>query len=360
LWYGFKAVKWAMTVSRQFRTSCLFAHQNLKDAPTGLEDFPVFSSSLGCVDAPYVYNNTEVTVFAPIGTRHHDHSFDVRGQGVGTITVADGDPDSKEVKYELSIRSNKDMLDDVQFVYPDITDDKTVTNSRFIIETSRLPGVDSSYCMRFDVKLYVPPNLKNLAVRSHTKTHVQFAPGARINLDELIVTLFTPDSINVIVPSPDVTAKKVSLEVYRGWIVGEASIVEETTITTQRGDGVANVKLYPAAPADTENPSKATLRTTTGAGRSDFTYIGRKTVKRPIDSTHISSRNADVYLTYRESEFSGKIEMTSKSYTMTGAQSLNNRTAGDEDKPKWTHFVGDRDGGDQIYVNSRGWTGLYF
>lgn len=338
-----------------------FAHQNLKDAPTGLEDFPVFSSSLGCVDAPYVYNDTEVTVFAPIGTRHHDHSFDVRGNGVGTVTIADGDPDSKEVKYEFSIRANKDMLDDVRFVYPNIDDNKIVTNSRFIIETSRIPGVDSTYCMRFDVTLYVPPNLKNLAVRSHANTHVQFAPGARINVDELIVTLFTSDTINVIVPSPNVTAKRVSLEVYRGWIVGEASIVEETVITTQRGDGVANVKVYPAAPADPENPTTASFRTTTGAGRSDFTYIGRKTVKRPIDNTHISSRNADVYLSYRQSEFSGKIELSSKSYTMTGAQSLqSNGTADDENKPKWTHFVGDKDGGDQIYVNSRGWTGLYF
>lgn len=350
-----------MTVSHQFRDFLPSAHQNLQDAPTGLEDFPDFGSALGCVDAPYVYNNTEVvTVLAPIGTRNHDHSFDVRGQGVGTVTIADGDADSKEVKYELSIRSNRDMLDDVQFVYPNVHDDKIVTNSRFIIETSRLP-VDTRYCMRFDVKLYVPPNLKNLAVKSHTNTHVQFAPGARINVDELAVTLFTSDSINVIVPSPDVTAKKVSLEVYRGWIVGEASIVEETSIATQRGDGVANVKVYPAAPADSENPSKAILRTTTGAGRSDFTYIGRKTVKRPIDSTHISSRNADVYLSYRESEFSGKIEITSKSYTMTGAQPLkSNGTGDDENKPKWTHFVGDRDGGDQIYVNSRGWTGLYF
>jgi len=349
-----------MTVSHQFRDFLPFGHQNLKDAPTGLENLPVFNSSLGCVDAPYIYNNTEVTVLAPIGFRRHDHSFDVRGYGVGTITIADGDPDSKEVKYELSIRSNRDILDEVRFVYPD-TNGKMVTNSRFIIETSRLPGVDSKYCMRFDVKLYVPLNLKHLAIKSHANAHVQFAPGARVNVDELSVTLFTPETINMIVPSPDVTARKLLLEVYRGWIVGEASIVEETSITTQRGDGVANVKVYPAAPADPENPAKVTFRTTTGSGRSDFTYIGRKTVKRPIDSTHMSSRNGDVYLTYRQSEFSGKIEMASKSYTMTGAQSLkSNATDDEENKPKWTHFVGDQDGGDQIYVNSRGWTGLYF
>ena len=59
---------------------------------------------------------------------------------------------------------------------------------------------------------------------------------------------------------------------------------------------------------------------TTGAGRSAFFYLGEKAFKQPIDSTHITSKNADMYLmilTYSRAEldFSSKIEMFSKSHS---------------------------------------------
>ncbi|KAF8971105.1 hypothetical protein BDZ97DRAFT_1787742 [Flammula alnicola] len=319
LYYGFKMIRWAFT-----------------DAPTGLEGMPEFSTSLGCSDAPYIYNNSQVTIDVPVGTRRHDSAFDIRGHGVGTIT--------------------EDLLKDVAFVNSDIRDDGVVTRSRLIIETSRIPGVDSKQCMRFDVKVYLPPNLKTMHVASHSVAHLQFAPGTRANLDELFVTLYAQENQN------NYLSPKLHLEVYRGWIVGDASIVGETNIATQRGDGVANVKISPAAPADPSNPEKAILRTSTGAGRSDFTYLGSKAFRRNIEATHTSSRNADMYLTYRNADFNGKIAMVSGSYTMTGAQSFKNPVAGngDDTTPKWTHFVGNQDGGDVIRVNTRGWTGLYF
>ena len=212
--------------------------------------------------------------------------------------------------------------------------------------------------------MYVPPNLKKLDLVLHTTTHVQFAAGAHINTEDLFVTLFSLDSNNIIVPSEHVTSQRQALEVYRGWIVGDASIVKETSIATQRGDGVANVKLHPALPSDSNSPETAILRTTTGSGRSDFFYLGEKAFKRPIDSTHISSKNADVYLTYSGAEFSGKIEMSSKSFSMTGVQKINqSRLIGGNDgenTSKWTHYVGDVNGGDRMTVSSRGWTGLYF
>jgi len=348
LYYGYRALRWALT-----------------DAPTGLEGMPTFSSSLGCLDAPYIYNQTEVTATIPVSSRHLDHAFDVRGWGVGTVTILDGDVDSEDVKYELTIRTNnEDLLDDVHFTWPDIDSDKTVTRNRVIIDTSHVPAVDSMSCMRFDVKMYLPQNLKKLHLASHTNTHIQFAPGTRTaNMDELFVTLFTTHPNNMIVASPDVVAKKLSLEVYRGWIVGGASVVNELDITTQRGDGIANLNITPALPSDPTNPKKATIRTTTGAGRSDFAVIGKE-FKRQIQSTHTSSRNADMYLTYRQAEFIGKVELASKSYTVTGAQlikePMKSGDGEDQDGRKWTHFVGDQDGKDVIYVNSRGWTGLYF
>lgn len=322
---------------------------------------PAFSTSLGCMDAPHLYNGSKVTFTAPVGTRHQDHAFDARGGAVGTFTLADGEADAQEIKYEMVLRtSDEALLKDVYFDYPD-KDGKTVSKSRVLMTTPH--GPDGS-CVRFDMTMFVPPSLKKLSVALHTTTHVQFAPGTHIDTEDLIVTLFSMDSRNIISPGEHVTSQRQVLEIFRGWIVGDASIVKETSITTQRGDGVANVKLHPAPPSDSSAAEPATLRTITGSGRSDFFYIGQKAFKRPIDSTHISSRNGDMYLTYTGAEFSGKVGMSSKSFSMTGAQ----RIAGsrlptgnnEEDTPMWTHFAGDINGGDKVSVSSRGWTGLYF
>ncbi|KAJ3505039.1 hypothetical protein NLJ89_g7622 [Agrocybe chaxingu] len=354
LYFGYKAIRWALT-----------------DTPSGLEGLPEFGS-VGCTDASYTYNNTAVTIHAPIGTRHHDHALDVRGYAVGTITIADGALDSKDVKYEILVKTNsKDLEKDVAFDYPYTDPNGIVTKSRLIMDTTRIPGVDSTKCMKYDIKVFVPPNLKKLQIGSHSSvTHVQFAPGSRINTDDLFVTLYDMDEHNVIVINEDVKSKKVSLEVIRGWIVGDVSVVGEASITTQRGDGKSNIKFHPALPFDTANPEKVAVRTVTGAGRSDFAFIGRKETKRPIDVTHMSSRNGDLYLTYKEAEFNGKVELNTKSYTVTGARSIhagsrtprNVRRDDDDDKEdgNWTHYVGDKDGGDKLYVNSRGWAGLYF
>lgn len=320
---------------------------------------PAFSTSLGCTDAPHLYNGSKVTFTAPMSTQHQEHAFNARGGAVGTFTLADGEADAQEIKYEMVLRaSDEALLKDVYFDYPQYNDDNIITKSRVSMTTSHPPP---GSCVRFDITMYVPPSLKKLHVALHTTAHVQFASGAQINTPDLFVTLFSPDSNNIIVPGVHVTSQRQTLEVYRGWIVGDASIVKETSITTQRGDGVANVKLHPAHLSDSSASEPAILRTTTGAGRSDFFYIGEKAFKRPIDSTHTSSQNGDLYLTYTGAEFSGKIDMSSKSFTMTGAQRIA-RPIGNNDgnTSKWTHSVGDINGGDKISVSSRGWTGLYF
>ncbi|PPQ93838.1 hypothetical protein CVT25_013547 [Psilocybe cyanescens] len=352
LYYGFRALKWALT-----------------DAPTGLEDMPAFSTSLGCADAPYIYKKTEVTQMIPLGIQD-DHQFDIRGAGVGTITIVDGDADSTEIKYEMTIRTDKeDLLEDIHFVMPDIAEDGKVTRSRYIIETSRIPAVDTAHCMRFDIKVNIPPTLKKLGVSAHADAHVAFAPGTRAaGVEELFVRLYQPsgNTNGIIRPSTDVVAQKVTYEVYRGWIVGEASVAKHLEISTQRGDGVANVKITPSYPSDPDSLDVATILTITGAGRSDFTVMGRKEFKRQIKSTHSSSRNADMYLKYGEAEFDGKINLQSTSFTVTGASSLKrplgSGDGGDDDegKPKWTHFHGSEDGSDELYISSRGWTRLSF
>lgn len=295
----------------------------------------------------------------PIGSRL-DHSFDIRGSAVGTFIIAEGPTDSTEVVYNIAIRSDDQaLLDHTNIQLPE-------GGSRLLINTPHTDASSES-CQRFDITMFVPKTLKHLHVAAHAPTHVQFDPATRIDLDGLFVTLFAMEPKNMILPHENVKADKMSLEVYRGWIVGDAAIVNSTAITTQRGDGVANVRVHPMAPVDPASPDPAFLQTTTGAGRTDIFYISRKEFPhRPIRSVHMSSRNADIYLTYQRAEFGGLIELNSKSYTATGLQSVGAPTPEESadpntgGKPKWTHWVGDKDGGDKMFVKSRGWTGLYF
>lgn len=349
IWYTYKSILWAVS-----------------PAPTGLESMPAFSSSLGCLDAPYIYNSSQTVFSASMGPQKFDHSFDIKGSAVGTFVVTQGAPESEEIKYEMTLRSNDPaLLQDVSVRYPDTDDNGAILNSRLRITT---PSVASSSpsCMRYEIKMYVPPSLRKLYVASHTPMHLQFDPDTNIELDDLFVTMFAMDtSLSMILPQQSVRASRLALEVYRGWIVGDVAVVNETMITTQRGDGVANVKAYPTAPVNPAVPEPASLRTTTGAGRTDVFYISPKAFKRPMKNIHISSRNADMYFTYREAEFSGRIRLDSRSFTATGVQpfptsgSNEEPNSGSGEPPKWTHWAGDKYGADTIFIQSRGWTGLY-
>lgn len=155
-------------------------------------------------------------------------------------------------------------------------------------------------------------------------------------------------------------ATRLTLEVYRGWIFGEATIVDTTSINTQRGDGIANVLLHPASPLNT-SPTAAILSTTTGAGRTDISYINNKSLPhRPISSIHTSSGNADMYLSYRDAYANGLVRLMSKTFNASGLRPLPGEARGKSFEDTWTHSVGNKEGEDRVSVNSRGWTGLYF
>lgn len=317
---------------------------------------PVFSESLGCMeDSPYFYNGGETTLSIPVGERY-DHSLDITGSAVGTITVTEAPPDVDEVQYRFTIKSNDmSLLDDIQLVYPGLKPGPDST-SRLIIITPHV-GKDEPSCMRFDVIMYVPKSLKKLHVASHTLTHIKLDPEAHLNLEDTYVTLFGMNPSNILMSTENFRSTTMFLEVYRGWIVGHASIVNKTTITTQRGDGVMNVHVHPTAPTDPENPSQVVLQTTSGAGRTDvFIENDKAFVHRPMRSLHTSGMNADLFLTYKKAQFDGNIRLTSAAFTATGVQTYS--SGGSESA--WTHWVGDMDGRDEIVVKSRGWTGLYF
>lgn len=331
-----------------------------QDAPTGLEGMPAFGTSLGCADAPYIYKGSEVTLMVPIGENGASSAVDMRGGSVGTILIADGPADATEIKYTMTLRTTKEaLLQQVLVTEPEKSSDGTVLRSRLIIDTPHMSDKNAGECMRYDVTVFLPPKLERIHVQARTLAHVSFAPGTTAaHLQQLLVTLYALDARNILVLSESVVAKMQQFDAYRGYIVGESSIAEELSIETQRGDAVANVKIRPAPPADPEHPEPAILRTVSGGGRSDFAYLGSKAFTRSISALHSASKNADTYLTYRGADVNGKIQLRSKSYTLTGAQSLKGKAS--EGEEEWTHYVGNKDGGDEIRVDSRGWTGLYF
>ncbi|KAI0790819.1 hypothetical protein C8Q75DRAFT_806199 [Abortiporus biennis] len=339
-WQLIKLIIWAVTPS-----------------PTGLENMPQYSKSLGCENTKFHFGDDLNIYTLSLNAVKADHSIDFRGAAVGTLLIAEGDAESTSVKLELKVGTNDESLVPlVSVTYPDSNDiEEGTADSRFLVSTPPHILAKTS-CMRFDATLFLPPNLKKLHVIAHATTQVRFDENANVDLDRLFVTLYPVDPNSMILPNTGIRAKEMDLEMARGWLVGDASIVDRTTITTQRGDAVSNVKLHPVASSD--GTSKAlSVQTTTGAGRSDFFFIGHPSdPHRPIHAAHYSSRRGDIYLTYKDAEFSGTVDLQASSYTATGVQGMSfNRTA---DSP--LPWVGDQNGPDTLKVKTSGWAGLYF
>ncbi|OBZ67196.1 hypothetical protein A0H81_12872 [Grifola frondosa] len=297
-----------------------FAMWAVTPKPTGLEGMPEYSTSLGCSDVPHLYNGSEVSWVVPVSVNKQDHSINLRGGAVGTLMIAQGASDATEIKYEMTLRTDdSSLLNDVILHYPTAEEMEDDAESSRVLFTT--PFITTSACMRYDLTLFVPPNLKKLHVQVHSVTHVKFDTDSNINLGTLFVTMYGIDKRSMLLPHQGVHADHLALELMSGWLVGDVAIVETTKLTTQRGDAVANV------------------HTTTGAGRTDIFYVNHPGFPhRPISSTHRSSKNGDIYLTYQEAEFNGTVELTAKSFTAIGMQ-------GAMGEPRW---VGNKDGGDKM------------
>lgn len=301
------------------------------------------------MSASHSYNGTEsIKVSIPIA-EDGAHKFDIRGGSVGTFVISQGLSNAKEVQYDIALRSDdEEALRKVSIIQAGDG------HSSLLIDTPRLLAGNPS-CMRFDVVVYVPRNLEVLWVASHVAAHIRFDPSSTLDtLERLQVTSFSMNQKSMILPHAHLRPKRVILQAFGGWIVGDISIVETTSINTQNGAAQAYVRLHAAHGLEAAN-----LQTTTGAGRSDFFYVNE--ARRQIDSTHISSQNGPVYLTYKQAGFSGKIAMKSKAYSAEGVvELLPAEHSAENDQPQWTHWHRDKDGKDSIIINSRGWTGLYF
>ena len=326
----------------------LTLYSSLQPAPTGLEGMPKFSTSLGCSDAPYTYSADHTTWTIPVGDGD-DHAVNLDGQAFGTLTIDEVAPGATDVEFTMVLRTNdKSLLDAVSLAFP-------ASKSEVDLSTPKFSG---SSCMRYDITLRVPANLKKLGIRARSTTQVRFASGAHVSLDKLSVTTYGDSTDNLLLPNTGVLAKHLALEMTRGWLVGEVALVDSVDLKTQRGDAMANVEVYPIA-LDTEdydtNPPEAVLETATGSGRTNIFYINDlESPHRPISSRHLSSRNGDLYLTYKKAEFNGHVEVKAASYTATGVQGL-------FEKNGTVPWVGKPDGGDYLLAQSnKGWVGLYF
>lgn len=309
------------------------------------------------MDADYIYNPDQTIHSIPIDVAKADHSVTIRGHGVGTIVLAEGAADAEDIKLEMILRTNQqDLLEKVKFRYPTIEDVRDgVSESATHLDT---PTNLRHSCMRYDIILSIPPTLKELTIKSATVTQLQFAPEAQVNLDSLRIKLQSRDNeLSMLVPHANFHAKSLYLATRKGWLVGDVSIINETELDTHLGDAVTNVHVHPFSSSD-DADARAILKTNSGNGRTDIFYESdRGAPHRPIMSTHTvaSPRNGDVYLTYKNAEFSGHVNVKAKSYSASGVHDMFNRTG------TALPWVGDENGGDMLVTESAsGWVGLYF
>ncbi|KAI0633887.1 hypothetical protein C8Q77DRAFT_1158016 [Trametes polyzona] len=326
----------------------------VKPKPTGLEGMPEFSKSLGCADVPYLYNGTKMEIDLPVGSHKGDHSIDVRGGAYGTIVLAQGSADLKEIRYELTVRTDTPaLLDSVLLDYPvpeDVSDG--MRNSRLQLVT---PSDLADGCMRFDATIFLPRSLRTLHVQAHALTQIKFDPDSNFNLDKLSVSMYRLDPLTMLLPAEGMHAQSMKLQLTRGWLVGDVTIVDQVSLTTQNGDAVLNVRVHPA-PSSAEPPAPARLLTSSGAGRADVTWVshdGEGVPHRPVDATHHTSMGGEVYLTYKDAAYNGTVDLSAKSFSASGLQNAFKQDGG-------LPYVGSREGVDHMLVKAQGWVGLYF
>ena len=318
---------------------------------------PEFSTSLGCSDASHFFQGEKNIVYSiAVNPSRSEHRLDIHGGAVGTLLLTQGAPDDDEIKVDVSVRGDQQGPIDQVSVYTPTADEVVdgLSNSRLRLMT---PNNLAGGCMRYDMTLRVPSNLKNLRIESVSVLQLKFDPNAKLDLDVLSVVMQASGTPDLILPTKDIHAAHLSLEMTHGWMYGEVSISEKTSLYTQRGDAISNVKIYPL-PSFGETIRDAELQTTTGHGRSDFTWIGNPGAPhRRIESVHRSSRWGDLYLTYKGAEFNGRVDVAAKAYSASGISGMGLSRSNESELP----WVGDKEGGDLVKVRSeQGWVGLYF
>ncbi|KIJ39468.1 hypothetical protein M422DRAFT_257791 [Sphaerobolus stellatus SS14] len=329
-WGVLKLAKWALTPS-----------------PTGLENMPEFSKSLGCEQVPYLYENDIFKGVLP--TNQTTLVLDISGAGVGTVLLTSSD--AEEIKISMSIKSNEEgLLEKVMFSQRGDPEDQTETVSL----TTPSSGSSDKACLRFDVVVHIPASLNMLAITSKSVVHVKYDELAAFSLSDLTIDLKSLGPDNLLLPSRQLEVQRTKLAVRGGYLVGSIAFEGEAEIDNAYGSATTNLKVFPlAAPDNLEMPAE--LKTRTGTGRLDIIYANPDT--RLISSSHTSS-GGDMYLTYNGVGYNGRVDVQAGSYRASGLQGSFGRVGGSE--PAELPWVGDKEGPDHMKIRTPGWVGLWF
>ncbi|PAV20287.1 hypothetical protein PNOK_0291400 [Pyrrhoderma noxium] len=302
-------------------------------APSGLENIPKFSTSLGCLDASHLFTDPEAQ-----GTLNHnsllytmdvdsDAGFQLRlfGGAVGTLVLAPSlasDTDNTTVALHTSIRTNeKGLLSQVK-----IEKSRTGKSSLGIQTPSSSENEDA--CMRYDLKLYLPPALRHLTIASQSVVQVKFS-------DE-----FTPAFSRL-----ETVIIKLSSISSGGYLSGSLSISGSTSINTGTGDAITNVKLVTTESSFVESK----LSTKTGSGQSTFVYENLESKR--VQNEHRVFGKGDLRLTYEKARFNGIVDINAQSYSLSGVR---------KDLESDLRYVGNKEGGDSLKIISDGWVKVNF
>jgi len=326
LGYGiFKLVRWATTPS-----------------PTGLENMPEYSKSLGCLHAPFTYPTETFDGGIPTWISLH-----LTGAAVGTVLLTQSDTRSAEISMILG--TNEQPLLDKVSASMDL--DSDAHSSKFRLSTPSAAASEDA-CMRFDIIVHVPSGLSTLSIKSQSVVQIKYDENAPISATEIIIDMASTQPDNLLLPSDQVSVNRTNLMMRAGYLVGSLSFGDKAEITAH-GTATTNLQVTPL-PASADAPA-AGLGTSAGSGRTDIIY--KNPNRRMISSTHISS-GGDLYLTYKDAGYNGSVQVAATSWRSSGIQGgFGPRPSNPNAEWPW---VGDKDGPDHLVVKTSGWAGTFF
>ncbi|KZT04643.1 uncharacterized protein LAESUDRAFT_727822 [Laetiporus sulphureus 93-53] len=303
----FKAALWVSKAS--YKAARWYMTRAPNTVPEGM---PEYSTALGCSNVSRVYKDSQTT-FTIQTEGVFGHLIDIEGSAVGTLTIANAVPDSTEIKYEATLRSNDlSLLDLVTFNDPSLSDsiEDLATRSRMLLRT---PVFDNSTgsCMRYDMTAYIPSNVSSLdiRVRGGGAMQLKFDEESNFTMGALSVNINTTDERNLVLPHKGVHADVMDIDMALGWLVGDIAILNETKLGTEEGNMTMFLHVYPAASYE-DPPAPAKLNTSSGTEKSSTFFYMNDTShsRRAIHSTHRS--HGPLLLIYGDVKINGTVNIT--------------------------------------------------
>lgn len=325
-------------------------------SPNDSSIFTLPPELFGCYNEPSspVLNGSQVLMYIPTG-QAGQHIFTIQGGASGQITLASApDNTAQEIVYDIVIQSNPPSLEKVTFSQlppgPVIgpSTDFVIDTPTTMVQTS--PTAPPA-CMRFDVTMYIPRNLRQLTVNVSTPVQINFSPQAHVELDNLSISITSTHPKCRIDSSGSLQAAFLDIEMDTGLIQGPISIGESTKITNWNGE--IELDTIPNAPRDLLNPSTALLQTTS-YGKVTIRYLRNFAYRRrPIQSWHtMGIQDTSIgSFDYGCSGFNGLLFSNSTNYNITNA-SYWPQKEGPSGNASWPIIIGNRTGGDEIYIVS--------